>query len=356
MQKFLKYIFLFSIPIVAIIVAYIIIDPFKVLYHYDSYYLSNQSNPEGLNGDYVALETYKNHNPNQHFDAFIMGSSRSLFYQVDSVKKYTNAHDVFHFQVSSESIYGLNHKVNYIDKNGGDLKHCLIILDHLILSTTTNGNTATSYKHPDMTGESMLNFKFSSFLQMFNGKFLFAYIYYKLTGHILPYAIEENLLDDKVFKYDGIRNEKLYLNNEKLAATDPQKYYALKKEVFYKRSGKPAEYEPVIKEAQIKLLKEMAEVFKKHHTNLKIVISPLYDQLAFNKADLKVLQSLFGEESIYDFSGINSITNNVYNYFETSHYRPHISNLIIRTVFANDAQNQIQALYIHPDSLISPPL
>ena len=64
------------------------------------------------------------------------------------------------------------------------------------------------------------------------------------------------------------------------------------------------------------------------------MISPLYDQVKFNPEDLSVLQEVFGHNQVFDFSGVNEFTTSKYNYYETSHYRPHVANEIMKKVYA----------------------
>ena len=59
----------------------------------------------------------------------------------------------------------------------------------------------------------------------------------------------------------------------------------------------------------------------------------MYDQKKLNIEDLSILNALFGKENVFDFSGINQITNNLYNYYETSHYRPHVAKKIIDEIY-----------------------
>ena len=84
---------------------------------------------------------------------------------------------------------------------------------------------------------------------------------------------------------------------------------------------------------QLRLLKSIKAVFEKDKTNYEIVISPVYDQQRLNTKDLNQLQEIFGKEYVHDFSGKNSITDNVYNYYETSHYLPSVADTIMKIIY-----------------------
>ena len=74
-------------------------------------------------------------------------------------------------------------------------------------------------------------------------------------------------------------------------------------------------------------------------TNYRIIISPLYNQIKLNNQDLDYLKQLFGKDNVFDFSGINKFTKDYNNYYESSHYRPHIAREIMQLIY-HDEQNQ----------------
>jgi hypothetical protein len=102
---------------------------------------------------------------------------------------------------------------------------------------------------------------------------------------------------------------------------------------FYKRSNIPLFDYPKIKSKQLKLLDEMRNTLQKQNTNIKIVISPLYNQKIFNQNDKKILISYFGKENVYDFSGVNKYTECIGNYYESSHYKPNVANEILKIIY-----------------------
>ncbi len=69
------------------------------------------------------------------------------------------------------------------------------------------------------------------------------------------------------------------------------------------------------------------------HAQYKIILSPLYSQVKLNEKDIKALCDIFGKENVFDFSGINDITNNMYNYYESYHYRPEVAKLMMDSIY-----------------------
>jgi hypothetical protein len=102
---------------------------------------------------------------------------------------------------------------------------------------------------------------------------------------------------------------------------------------FYPRESIPS-YSPVsIQDQQKIMLSEIENIFQKWNTDYKIIFSPIYDQLKLNKQDLIYLENLFGKQNVFDFSGINEITNDYTNYYEWSHYRPHAAREILLILY-----------------------
>ena len=85
----------------------------------------------------------------------------------------------------------------------------------------------------------------------------------------------------------------------------------------------------------------MAEVFQAHHTNCKIIISPEYKQIRINPSDVTELKKIFGEENVFDFSGINEYTNDIRNYYEGSHYRPCLGRRLLDIVYGKKNENSV---------------
>jgi hypothetical protein len=60
--------------------------------------------------------------------------------------------------------------------------------------------------------------------------------------------------------------------------------------------------------------------------------------MQFDYADMQILRTIFGN-IIYDFSGVNEITNNEYNYLDGMHFRPCISKQMIDSILDHPRAN-----------------
>ncbi|AZQ61925.1 hypothetical protein EI427_06635 [Flammeovirga pectinis] len=339
MDKFLSNCLRFSIPgaiiICCILILYTYLDPFKVIYDYDVLLDAKTKVNVTLNKDYVSTTTFIKGNKYYNYNSFIFGNSRSIFYQISDWKKYIDENDkCFHFDASGEGLWALEKKIQFIDKANNKLKNIILVLDYSTLTQVGPNDSHLRIISPPLVNNSnLLKFHFTFIKAFSSPKFLYAFLDYKITNHFKSYMKSGFLLDNRERNYDPITNELRFDKFEKLISEG--KYYTHERmKPFYKRNSKIEEISPqCIFNPQKELLSNIATITKKHNTNLKIIINPLYDQLKLNSIDLKFLNQLFGDENIYDFSGINKFTNDYKNYYENSHYRPHVAKEILKNIY-----------------------
>jgi hypothetical protein len=151
-----------------------------------------------------------------------------------------------------------------------------------------------------------------------------------MQGVINPYgAIRDAVTNDAINPREGmIRDEgEAYWENHK-------KEFVKARDCNY-RNGEYREGERFLWETQTELLKEIDQICRKHNTSVKIIISPDYNQISINPADVEILKDIFGYENVFDFSGINEYTNDIHNYYERGHYRPILGARLLQKVYAN---------------------
>ena len=333
---FVAKLLLFSIPFVLFVLLYFYWDPFKVVRYYDSYYLSGQPNYITLNKDYVSTENWIHQYPRYQYDSYIFGNSRSMFYRIGTWKDCIGADSekCYHFDASAESIFGIAKKLQFLAARHAPVKNALFVIDAGALNKADNSAGHIFVKDPRISGESAIAFQVDFLKDFFDFDFLHALIDFKMTGKIKEYMTKDFLLDDRPFFYDTVTNEVKLSSYDSLIQNDTAAYYKPRRQLFYQRDTTTQKVSPaVIKKEQLKLLKEIRDALLDAKTNYKIVISPLYDQKKLNPADLHVLQDLFGNKNVFDFSGINAVTRNPYNYYETSHYRPPLADSLLKVVY-----------------------
>ena len=334
MQRLFIKLFLATAPVLFVLAIYFYNDPFKVLYHYDSYFPTDGVQYVVLNKDHVSTQTFVNNYPKYHYDSYIFGNSRSMYYYVAEWKKHIHSDWCFHFDASGESLYGIERKFRFLHDRGVPIKNALIVFDAQACSITKNvGEAHILKKDPLLSGQSKFDFEADCLKAFFDVHFLSAYLRFLFTHKVSSETADKLLLNTVDSHYDVATNEESFPKYEELIARNRDSFYVPRMHLFYKRDTIQKYSEPVIKDEQKQLFYNIKKILDEDKTRYRFVISPLYDQVKFAPADLAFLGSVFGKENVYDFSGINNITQSMYNYYENSHYRPFIANMIMDSIY-----------------------
>ncbi|MFT3754050.1 MAG: hypothetical protein QM800_14630 [Paludibacter sp.] len=330
MKRFIVKILLVSLPLFGLLLfIYIFINPFKVIGYSNQFYPS----VVGLNRDFVSTQTFIENNKQNNYDSFILGNSRSIFYQINTWKRYIGSFNCFHFDASGESLSGVYLKLRYLELAGSKIKNVLIVLDGSLLEQTSKKEGHSFLSHPALGENNWISFQYAYLKTFYSYDFLIAYSDYLITGQIKQYMKDAFLLTDVFPEYTMRYNEIKYTSIENSIKSNSKSYYEQKKVIFYQRDSVPVKSPQVVFHEQITILSKMKQIFDRHHTRYRIVISPLYNQNQFNRNDLIVLDKIFGSNNVFDFSGKNQYTNNITNYYETSHYRPIVANAIMKVIY-----------------------
>jgi len=334
MKSFVSKTLFFLSPFIIGLLFYLSLDPFKVVRNYDEFYNDNDIGRVVLDKDYVSTTNFVNKYSKEKYDSFIFGNSRSMFYQVTDWKKNINPNSsCYHFDAAGETLFSLHKKITYLDNNSIPIKNTLLILDHETLNKVVSNSGHLGIVTPRLVNyNNFIDFHYTFLEAFFNTKFMFAYLDFKISNKIKPYMKEGYLIDDNKISYNPITNEFRFTDFEKLISKN--KYYNENRlAVFYKRNSIPTYTKPAIFQTQKEILKDIYTIFLKNNTNFKIIINPLYNQEKLATEDLFFLKSTFGASSVFDYSGINEITKDYTNYYEASHYRPHIADKIMSEVY-----------------------
>ena len=129
-------------------------------------------------------------------------------------------------------------------------------------------------------------------------------------------------------RIDPATNDYYFEAEERQLTADEAAFYQNRRSLFL--LPKEHEAESVIGESQLRYLTEIKAIFDKDHSDYRIIISPLYDQVSLNRADLARLEEIFGKEHVLNYSGKNDITVNMRNFYDPDHYRPFVAEAIMR--------------------------
>ena len=335
MKRFVLHIITLCIPLFVLLGVYLVCDPFKVIGDYTSFYPAKQAGGGvSLNPGYVGCEVWKKQHNSLDYNAYIFGNSRSIYYKIDDwAATLPDGCSAMHFDAAAETLLGIQRKVNYIDRNGGRLEHALFVVDEgLLRATQSNEDNHLTILAPQLASwAGKMQFHWVNFRTFITPKFLYAYLDYNLTGKLKPYMTRQSLLNEDMFAYDVRRNEMDFEIMEQYIAEGT--YYDERRCKVFEGVQFPDSVSPIaIGSEQRELLQEIRETLGRHHTTATWIISPLYNQIKINPADIVTLREIFGEENVLDYSGPNQWNTDYHNYYEASHYRPHVAAEILRTL------------------------
>jgi hypothetical protein len=317
---YLRRLFVFCIPFIIVVIVYILYDPFMVLHKYEDY---NKKMYIPKNRDFISTETYLNNRQKYNYDSFIFGSSTALFVPPSIWKQYlSKTNSVFSFDASRENIVGIWSKMKYIDKKHQHIKNALFVIDYDKVFSKLDRDNVLFIKHYKVLRSSWFDFQSKNFLNILNPFFLRALISYNVSKEFKPF-MKEFLIDETSY-IDPVTNEYHCSSVMVELKTDSLKYYADRKEKFPSRNGIYREYKSQINKDQIQMLTEMKEILDGDKTDYRIIISPNYEQVYFNKSDLDILDSIFGKKNVLDFSGVNKFSDEMSNFYDGLHFKAYV--------------------------------
>lgn len=96
-------------------------------------------------------------------------------------------------------------------------------------------------------------------------------------------------------------------------------------------------------DATISELREIKQLAEENGIDLIVFINPTHKTtyLALDRTEFDVFKRKLADVTgYYDFGGLNSVTENNYNYYDTAHYRPLVGNMMIDRMFGTGTPPQ----------------
>ena len=319
------------IPFIIILGIYLHDDPFMVLKQYKEY-----NSTVVLDEDYVGWQIFVNNRSKIAFNSFIMGNSCTMAFQCHEWEKHLKAGKAIRLPGCAESIMSIYKKLAALDKLGAPINNILMIIDKTSLENCQLSLSHTGILPHTISGISKFKFQEMFCQSFFYPSFLIPYLDYKITHKYRPY------MNGVINPYGRIResdNNDAINPREKMIEEEGEKYWINREHEFQKkrdknyRDGKYKEDFPVLYENQINILTKIKDILVRNNSSIKIIISPDYNQVSINKKDIEVLNNIFGENNVFDFTGINEYTNDIHNYYEKTHYRPILGERLMNKIY-----------------------
>jgi hypothetical protein len=333
-RTLLTWIAVLAAPLVLSLVGYLVADPFCVLHRR----LYAPGFPVAINRGYASTELYLRQHAEQGYDSFIFGSSRSTAFRCDDWKASMGRADArcFHFDAWKESLFGVEAKVRLVDALGSPLRDALIMVDGSLLAEVVPSTEPIFRSHPRLTGQSRLASELDYLIDFYSNHFCLKYLDYALSGKVRGYMGQT--FNARNFTHLPATNDEIFTAVDEKIARQGEDYWRSHADLFGPRTGGTAPL--TLLPEQRRLLSSMAEIFARHGTRVRVVVSPLYDQIRLHPADLGALREIFGQDNVVDFSGENPMTSDVRNYYESSHFRPPVARAILSGLYTRGAQSR----------------
>ena len=322
--------FCIGLPLVLLIVAYVVTDPFKMLRPFSLDYCSD------LNRDYLSSELFLRNDSRYHYDSFIFGSSRCC-----GLNSYHWGHYLpegarpFLFQAWGETLTGMVQKIDYIDNNGNEINNVILLFD--IPGTFRERQLSQNVpviKDYRFSGQSPLAFHASLFCGFVQRPSFWVSSFCQWLSPTSSGFLADTVTNDwdSGNKYMDFRRQP---DKDSLSNCTVKTKAAFLHEVRHSTDADLKVSEPLMTEAFMHQLLHIKAVFDRHHTNYKVVISPAYCYVhpKINQMDLVMLQVVFGKENVFDYSGKNDLTEDCYNFSDPEHFGASVGWQILEDIY-----------------------
>ena len=303
-----------------------ITDPYQTIRHHKVHLFTYLMLSRGDISTRVYLE-----NANKYkYDSFIFGSSRSCSHTSKDWAKYLSKNNVpFSFGAWNESAEGIYRRLRLIDSLHQPIRNAFILFD---VDRTFEPGDGITWDHYLITGKSRYNYNINNYLvYLKDPRLVLTSVDYSLFHQQRGYM--KDFVGMKPGDLDPINND-WEPNSEQKILADSANYYRNSAYKFYERPAIQQISKKQIDAPKEDYLKKIYALLLKHHTKYRIVIAPLYDQVKMNPTDMQIITRIFGPSNVFDFSGINGITNDKTNYnSDVIHYRKKVGKRIFKIIY-----------------------
>ena len=294
-----------------------IVDPFEV---FNTSIFKHKHQP---NERFAKIEFLDENN--KKFNGYMFGSSRIGTTYPSSIEKYIPDSKIYNLTMSSANLYDYMKNLKYFIKNKYPIDIVYLQLD--IENMAQYGKSdAVFYKklHPYVLDESLTWFYMQHLIGLFplniKGKI-------NKNLHFDSDNRTENLPDLGMWTKPG-KEKRIIADCESYVKNEPEFHLDYKRNIRYTTSNNT-----------YNTLSKIKKLCQDNGIKLHIFITPhnknMMDTFVIEDY-LRYLKDISRVVSFYDFSGYNSVTKNNCNYYESSHYRPHVGEMIAARIF-NDS-------------------
>lgn len=330
-NRFVMRCLLAVVPLAAIVAFYLIADPFRVARSHDPAY--NIGSPLPYNKGYCSTVTYLNGREKYRYNAFIFGTSRTIYIPADEWARHLgNDASPFHFDASSESPVGIAQKMRFIEQQGDTIRYALIEIAPW--GFAPGDTTAFSFRTPWQLEDigKLPQWEYDYLRDFMRHTMFVAIMKYYITGNTQNPSPEGRIFHIPNRSIDPTTNETINDSIEGLIAASPQTLGALGKHL---RNNRFHYERQSIQPREMEALEEIAATLRRHHTDYRIIIGPDGNRSLLSPENRAVLDSLFDPQRIHDMTRFLPAVLDTTAYYDPAHFRPHIATMMLNEVYGN---------------------
>lgn len=332
MKKFLFVVLgTIGIPILLLLGLFLYTDPFKTLHNFDI------NDIDGTNREYLSTELFKLNIDKYNYNSFVFSSSKGCGINTYTWKMHMqdSTAQPFLFQAWSESLTGVELKIQYLLENDIPINNALILLD-------IPGSFANNQLPKEAL--SMKHYMFTKQPKWIYNAYLF-YNYCQKPSQWLK-SIKKKINQQKIaFSSDLITNDwnaNNYSTYDKIPTLDSLKECSdMTRRTFFEnikhKTDNDIKMSPVMLSAPFKeQLMRIKKMLEQNSTDYHIIITPAYCYTSsyINNKDLEELNTIFGEKRVHDFSK-HYITRD-YNYFtDPGHFGLRAGYIMLEEIYSD---------------------
>ena len=340
MDRFLKQItLLLLVPLLLLATVYFVTDPYKTLRPFSLTYFDT------TNRDYLSSELFIYNYPEHHYNSYIFSSSRGCGINTYQWLTYLpEGSSQFLFQAWGETITGIDQKITYIEEHHYPLDNVLILVDiPKTFSHPQRPHIAMAIKDPRFSHQPEWSFQailFYNFVQKPSE--------WKRAVRNKVKSIRPAITFDPVSNDWEKENKDLDLNGptkkERLRNMSQKAQEVFLRDYVYNPYATIPVSESVIDDSMLEIMNHIKGVFDRNRTDYKIVVNPGYGYQypEITDEDLLALQTVFGEENVFDFSRRKEITLDYENFADPNHFGLNVGWQILKEVYhsRNDLRDE----------------
>lgn len=330
MKRFLKTLFLFlGIPLAVLLGMYYWTDPFRCIHPFDI------DDTDQTNREYLSTELFLRNYNIHNYNSFIFSSSRGCGMNTYRWKTYLPSDArPFIFQAWSETLTGVELKMDYLYKNHVPIDYAMIMLD--IPSTFDQvqlSHEAMSMKHFLFTSKSRFVYNSVQFFNFIQKPSLWLSSVKKTLKQYKEPCCSDTISNDwdknNRFTFNLVPDQDSLRDCGEITR---QNFFA---KISHRDNREIEISEPLITEAFECQLRHLKTIFESNGTDYYLILTPAYcyTNPAVNPSDLAKLKTIFGENRVYDFTGKNSMTDDYNNFTDPNHFGQRVGWMILEEVY-----------------------